>query len=229
MSGPVGCSSSNAAARVGPVTSTSSWMGTPLSSTVTKPGVSDLLPLLVKLRRPEQDTEVLPQPRRPADVDAGRTSFVAPLAFGPRLVPPLVDPARVRVLRRPPAPRVEELDLVAALEVDARVGPLRHQKVQLQLEVAVLPFGKEVAPVVLARLVDEDARAGRRPQVALRRPIRRHAPGDAPVGGRIAEGVEAVERDLVEREGRRLLLPERGPDGEGGEDEEEARGAPGTA
>ena len=119
-----------------------------------KPSVLNLLASLVETGSAENNVERLPFTGGFADIHLRSMSF-KPFAVGP----PLIDAAAIAVFRFLHPEAVEYLDFISALKIDAGIGSLGNDKLDMRLDVAVLPFREKIDRA--ARLsVDQHALAG---------------------------------------------------------------------
>ena len=167
-----------------------------------EPRVGDFAPGGIEARRGELDVQLLPETRRPARVAARCVALVALLTGRARGVPTLIDPAAIPRGRRRLAPTVDELDLVATLQIDAGVGAGREEKFEIEFDVAVLPSGEEIFLRRIRGHVDQHARSREGDKGLLASRIAADATGELPVGAGSAKGRERVQRDRIRREER---------------------------
>jgi len=164
-------------------------------------GVTGLQAGRIKTRRPEYDVQVLPEPRRAGDVDGGGMAFVAFLALGTRFVPPFIDATDISRTRRRDAPAIEELNLVAALEINTRIRAPGHHDLEIQFDIGVFPRGKQVVSGALRLDIGEDTRSRRRRKGLIGVTIRRKPADNLPVAGGGLEAPQVVERQGGGRRG----------------------------
>ncbi len=170
----------------------------PIQSHSLHPRVVRLAAALVEAGGPEVDLKVLPEPGCPSGVDARRHAVEAFTAFLTPLVPPLVDSADVAKAGIADAPAVEELYLVASLQIDARIRACGHHEVELQRQIPMLPGREEVLAVVVGGGADENAGPGLHREMPGTVEIGVHVAREMPV---IAGGLErapVVQRDAAE-------------------------------
>ncbi len=118
--------------------------------------VGDFRALRIEPGGAEDDIEFVPFAGGPGRVHPGRDTLEALAPGSSRRVPPLVDPAHVVLLGVCFSVRIEDLDLVPALEIDAGVGALGDHELDVGGDIAVLEGGDEV--VCTAVLGDQDRR-----------------------------------------------------------------------
>ena len=106
---------------------------------VVQAGIFDFVALGIKSGCLKGNFHVLPQAGRFCCVGQGCFAHVD---FARGAFPVAVNAAKVAVLGRFYPPAVEQLDLIAPLQVDARVGTLGHHKIQFKFQVAVFPGGE---------------------------------------------------------------------------------------
>ena len=116
-----------------------------------EPGILQFTAVAVEPGRLEGDAKILPEPRRLAGVDAWRRAFI----LGAVRAPPLVDAAAVGESGSGFSPTVEQLHLVAALQVDAGVRSPGHHELELEIGVAVFEPAHQVVPGCRGRSIDE--------------------------------------------------------------------------
>src|SRR5262249_2293653 len=143
-----------------------------------QPGVGHLLARRVEARGQEGRVQRLPLARRLAGVDPRRHALVevavARHQFGPR-----VDAAAAVAGEGLLAVAVEYLDLVEAHELDAGVGALGDEELDVNLDVAEGLFADEVTGAAPGE-VDDDALAGGGGEPARRLGVERDALGMRP-------------------------------------------------
>ena len=172
----------------------------------------------VEARGLKYDVQRLPETRGAAGVGAGRGALVAFLAGAAGGVPALINAAAVGGGRSFFPPAVEELDLVAALQIHAGVRAGGHEEFESELDVAVFPRGEEMAArfLGLTGIAHEDAGAGGGGERFVATRVAGETGGELPVGGDGFEGRERIEGDAFRREERLGA----GGGGEGREDRE---------
>jgi hypothetical protein len=177
----------------------------------------------VETRGLKLDVERLPEAGGAAGVGAGRGAVVALVALAAGGVPARVNAPAVGGRGRLHAPTIEELHLVTAHQVDAGIRAGAEEKFEIELDIAVLPRGEQVAAGVgrLAGIADEDAGAGGGAEGFVATRVAGETAGEAPIGRGGFEGGEGVERHALGGEQR---LGARG-DERGNEDGDERKGA----
>ena len=172
-------------------------------------GVGDFFAVGVEARGAKFYPKILPKAGRAGGVGAGREAVVALLALAAGGVPAVIDGAAVDVLRNLFSPAVEELNLVAAHEVDAGVGAGGEQEIEFELEIAMVPGGDEVGAVFLGGIVDEDAVAREADEFLFDARIAPEAGCDLPI---CAERFEIVGDRRPRRLGRETASEEEAGD-----------------
>ena len=115
--------------------------GYPIDDHVMQTGIFGFIALGVKTGCLKGNFHVLPQAGCFGRVGQGCFAHVD---FARGTFPVAVDSAEVAELGRFYAPAIEQLYLIAPLQVDARVGTFGHHKVQFEFQVAVFPGGKDL-------------------------------------------------------------------------------------
>ena len=116
-----------------------------------EPGVPALIAGGVEPGRLERNAKILPEPRRLAGVDPRRRAF----ELGAVLAPPLVDAAAVGEFGPRCAPTVQQLHLVATLQIDAGVRSPGHHELEFEIGVTVFEPAQQIVPGCGGRTVDE--------------------------------------------------------------------------
>ena len=116
-----------------------------------EPGVLHFAAVAVEPGCLKGDAKILPEPRRLAGVETRCGAFV----LGAVRAPPLVDAAAVGESGLGCSPTVEQLHLVAALQIDAGVRSPGHHELELEIGVAVLEPAQQVVPGFGGRAIDE--------------------------------------------------------------------------